>query len=95
MTKEDWITLFKEVNGRNPEAQEIEAAIRNGVIDQVPEEAKPARESTPRVPKTHSFQKEIEVGQHSVPQPSATPVNSAAEEKSVDAAQEKQHLNLI
>lgn len=95
MTKEDWITLFKEVNGRDPEAQEIEAAIRNGVIDQVPEEAKPARKSTPQLLKTHSFQKETEVGQRSVPQPTATPVNSAAEEKSAEAGQEKQNLNLI
>lgn len=95
MAKEDWITLFKEVNGRDPEAQEIEAAIRNGVIEQVPEETKPARKATPQVPKTHSFQKETEVGQHSAPQPSATPVKSAAEEKSTEAIQEQQNLNLI
>ena len=32
MTKEDWIQLFKEINGRAPESKEIEAAINMGTI---------------------------------------------------------------
>ncbi|WP_165210950.1 hypothetical protein ACFSN5_05330 [Streptococcus tangpeifui] len=92
MDKEDWITLFKEVNGRDPEAQEIEAAIRNGVIDQVPEEAKPAPEPTPQISNNHSFQKETTAGQRPAPQSSATPVKSAAEEKSAEVGQEQQNL---